>query len=930
MLKQRFLLPFITILFIFATYTSLHPLAKLLPTGEEDYTLNTSGMNISHRPPLFYLQDDGIFFIHPASEANASGSFTFKKNEELLLHFSVQNPAGKILFIVNKNGEFNNKFLVDTKHDIHYRIKVNKDDTLTIIADPFGSTAGDWGGLHIQKFEPHYILKLRLIPFLWAMFFIYLMGKGHIYIALNSYIGFLLTLIAEKITFGQLSFNDTMGYTLLFFFLGFLFTFIYQELKIVKKFKIATLISWITTIILYLIPISFITFALVFKKPINWDILFAIYQTNPNEAVEYLQSFIPTYYLIAALIIALIIGYILWRQEMKERNIIERSLLLFVTILLGTLLSSYLFQMRIPHLIYDSLKSYNANINRLLEFQKKQRAAKIDFNASKKEKGETYVVVIGESLNKYNMSLYGYFRNTTPQLKQQKEKNSLLVFKNAYSNAGSTMNVLSFTLTEANQYNHKEYFNSPSFIDIFNKAGFDTYWLGRQGILDANVYSIIARNAKHPIDLVNDFHIDTNSSIYGDERTIEALQKILSENKFENRLIVIHLYGNHFHYEDRYPKEFNRYPGTKPFLIGTNKEIILRDYDAYDNSVYFNDHVINSLLQTLQKHGGVSAFLYFSDHGEDIARHRGHTSRIESFTYEMAQIPFVAWLSPKYKKRYPQKYKNLIAHKEPLFSNDLIYDTLIGLANIKTKRYNPQYDLSTTEYHLEPNRAYTLHGRRLYTAADNYIYWREHNAKLLKDKPFYSKLIANNTDSVAKLNEAWNLGFKAFKLNLYYIADKKSFQTGTGSYDTGGNLLDTLSYFKKKEIKHLILNLANLSEKNLEAILKRFTEIEKELPNKEKIILLVNNSSFIEPLKTIGWHVALKSNQITKSNADSLVIDAKVFNNDKPNNTPATFIIDHAFNLANSKLSKKLESLHFINNPKVSFILVDFTSEYAW
>ena len=313
---------------------------------------------------------------------------------------------------------------------------------------------------------------------------------------------------------------------------------------------------------------------------------------------------------------------------------------------------------------------------------------------------------------------------------------------------------------------------------------------------------------------------------------------------------------------------------------------------------------------------------------EDPVRGLAHNPGL--FTYEMAQISMIAWLSPKYKERYPQTAKTLLEHNNTLFSNDMIYDTVIGLAHIKTDHYNPIYDLSSPKYQLDPNKAYTLHRRRLYTSPDNYIYWREHNAKLLKGKSFYSKLVANNTDSVGKLNEAWRLGFRAFKLNLYYMADKKSFQTGTDKYDTGGNLIDTLSYFKKDKIEHLMLHLANLSKDNLDAILERLNTIKSKLPSQEKITLLVENSNFIEPLKAKGWRVALKSSQLAQSSADSLVIDIKNLKKEQIQNSSTSLIINHAFNLANSKLEKKLSSLEYLNSGIIGAILVDFKSEYQW
>ena len=924
---KRLLLPLITIILVFFSFSALHPLAKLLPTKEHiDYTLDTKGMNNHHRPPLFYLQEDGIFFVHPAREVNATGTFTFTSNKKLFFHFSIQkgSPVGNMLFVLKRNDNFLQQFLVNTKQDATFKTKVHKGDTITVTADPLGATSGDWGNLELKQYEPHYIFKLRIIPFLWAIFFIYLVGKGHFYIALNSYIGFLLTIVAEKVTFGALSFYDTIGYTVLFFFFAFIFTFIYQELKLLKKFKIATLISWIATILVYFIPIAFIVFATVFGKPINWNILFAIYQTNPNEAIEYLKSFIPIQYLIATLAITLFIGYLLWRQELKERKTIERSLLLFIIIFLGSILATNILKVRIPHLIYDTYMQYNADLNRLKEFQKQQKAANIDFNATKKEQGETYVVIIGESQNKYYSGLYGYFRNTSPNLKKQVQQNSLEIFKNAYSCAGSTMRVLSLALTEANQYNSKKYFNSPSIIDIFNKANFDTYWIARQGVDSPNVVSIVAHEAKDILDLVNGYNPDSNKSIIEDARVIKPFTKLISQKTQKNRLIIIHIYGNHFHYQDRYPKSFEKFKPAMPYLVGTNKKDTLYDYSAYDNSILFNDYVINQVLIQLQKQDDISAFLYFSDHGEDQVRHLGHTSRINSFTYEMAQIPMIAWLSPKYKERYPQTAKTLLEHNNTLFSNDMIYDTVIGLAHIKTDHYNPIYDLSSPKYQLDPNKAYTLHRRRLYTSPDNYIYWREHNAKLLKGKSFYSKLVANNTDSVGKLNEAWRLGFRAFKLNLYYMADKKSFQTGTDKYDTGGNLIDTLSYFNTQEINTLVLHLANLNSNNVNEILKRLNMLDGKLKIKNKAILAIENSSLLGLFKKSGWRIA------SSSKGNFILSDAKSFEKDKTNNPNANFVINHAFNLANAKLEKKLNSLAFTNDLQAKYLLVDLSSVYKW
>lgn len=936
MQKRQYLFSLLLVIFVYISFTSLDAMLKKIPVSDQYYSLDIKGMNSRTKPPLFNLKENGVYFIHPAPTTQAKANFRFKENEKLLWHFSIQegSPSGEILFIVKKNGDEFKKFIVNTAHDVYLDIHIKKHDKITIIADSSGSTAGDWGNLEISKYESNYILKLRLIPLLWVIFFIYLMSKGYIYIAFSSYFGFLLTLMAEKVTFGSLVFADVSVYIVFFFLLAFISILVYQELRIFKKFKVATLLKLITTMAIYAIPISFIIFFLIFDKPIDWNILFAVYQTNPSEAVGFIESFVPISYLTVIVLFTFILGYLFWHQESKERQMIERSLLMLIIILLIGFSSVHFLKVKIPNLIHNTFVDYNNQIERLLAFQEKRKTSKIKFSATKEEKGEVYVVVIGESLNKYNMGIYGHFRNTTPKQSEQVKKHNLQVFNNVYANAGNTMQTLSLALTEANQYNNKNFLESLSFIDIFNKAGFDTSWLSTQNVLGESntIVAVIAQSSKRIVDLAHSVEVRTGISSAFDENTIEELKKSISTNK--NTLFIVHIYGNHFRYKDRYPDQYSKYQRSSPFMLGTDKEKILKGYSDYDNSVYYNDYVISSLLDVVKNHGGVSSFLHFSDHGEAIARHRAHTSRPEGFTYEMAQIPLTAWLSPEYIKRYPETYKTFISHKDKLFSNDMIYDTILGLAHIKTDHYNAVHDLSSPKYHLDPKNATTLHGKLKYTASNNYHYWQKYNAKLLHDENLSNKIVIVNTDTVGKLNDAWRLGFRSFKLNLNYITSKKSFQAGTKKLDTEGNIIDLLSYFKIQKFRNLFLNFTNLTQSNTANIIARLEHIDHKLDIKQKTILIVSQLDLVDSFKQKGWKVALQDSKVLKNipvdrnNLDYVIFNAKTYekmgNSQRENNS----IVNHSFNLANSKLHKNIQDIQYIRDSSVNFIFIDFTSVY--
>lgn len=934
-MKKYIFLVFLLLIFTFVGYISDQITLKNLFISDTSYSLNRKGMHNPKKPipPLFHLKREQVFFIHPASTSDAKATFTFNIREKLLWDFSIQkgSKVGKILFMIKKNDADLKKFIVDSKKSYTINIKVKKGDKVTIIANAAGSTAGDWGNLKIYTYEKYYYWKILSIALLWVLFFTYFINKGYIYIASSSLLGFSLTLFAEYVTFGSMAFYNLSIYTIFFFLFAFLFLLIYQELKILKKLKIATILKLLTSLILFSIPTTFILFYFIFDKPIDWNILYAIYQTNYDEALGFIESFVSIGYLVGFLLFILLFGYIFWNQEKKERIFVERSLLIFIIILLIGISSRELLDARLPNFIYKTYLNYYKQIERLLEFQKKRKASIIKYSASKKEKGELYVIVIGESLNKNNMSIYGHFRNTTPRQLKQVKKDNLQVFNNVYSNAGNTMQSLSYALTETNQYNGKNFLESLSFIDIFNKAGFDTYWLTTQGILGESntVLSVIAQSSNHIIDLGNNINVSSGLSSYYDENTIKELKKHISTSK--NTLIIIHIFGSHFHYQSRYPKSFVKYKSTLPYILGTNRKLTLEDYSAYDNGVYYNDYVISNLLNIVKNKGGVSGFIYFSDHGEDIARHNGHTSRLNSFTYGMVNIPLTAWFSPEYIKRYPERYKTFTSNKEKLFSNDMIYDTVIGLAHIKTDHYGSKYDLSAKDYHLDPNKALTLHGNLSYCSPKNYYYWKKYNTEILKDRNLNNKIVITNTDTVGKLNEAWKLGFRSFSLNINYISNKSIFQCGRKKFNTKGNLIDLFAFFNVKKIQNLFLNLTNITPSNQRNILKRLEEIDKKLNIKAQTILIINSLDFAKYFKNKGWKIALNHpsslNNLKENNTlNYLILDKKSY---KKENVKNSIIITNCFNLADNKLNYKIpEIIQYNSDNTIKFLFFDFKSVF--
>ena len=78
-MKRSFIFLLIIIVLVFISFTLPKFVAQKLPTGDKEYTLQTPGMNVRNRPPLFKRIDNAVYFVHPSSAAPAKGEFIIKK-----------------------------------------------------------------------------------------------------------------------------------------------------------------------------------------------------------------------------------------------------------------------------------------------------------------------------------------------------------------------------------------------------------------------------------------------------------------------------------------------------------------------------------------------------------------------------------------------------------------------------------------------------------------------------------------------------------------------------------------------------------------------------------------------------------------------------------------------------------------------------------
>ena len=243
---------------------------------------------------------------------------------------------------------------------------------------------------------------------------------------------------------------------------------------------------------------------------------------------------------------------------------------------------------------------------------------------------------------------------------------------------------------------------SLSIIDVAKKAGLKTYYLSNQGkhSVFGNSCTLIAGDA--------DIQIWTKDETKAVKTYDEELLSEFARYKDEpgNKLFIIHLQGSHFEYQDRYPANFHAFDKQRDICTegAKNPEKVCQ----YDNSVLYTDYILSEIYHIATQDYAADGIIYFSDHGEAVARDKKHLPGM--FGFDMVRIPFWMYLSEDYRKRNAELAERLKNRKNAYFTNDLMYDTLLGIMNIDTDRYTARQDLSSPEYDFTKEDLLTMHG----------------------------------------------------------------------------------------------------------------------------------------------------------------------------------------------------------------------------
>ena len=304
----------------------------------------------------------------------------------------------------------------------------------------------------------------------------------------------------------------------------------------------------------------------------------------------------------------------------------------------------------------------------------------------------THILVLSESINRNHMSLYGYNRDTTPQLNSLADK--LFILQNTCSSRTTTIPALKEMLTFASREDASNLFKAPNILQIMHAAGFETYWLSNQqavGMYDSFI-SLFAKSADH--QLFVDHRGWAKGSSF-DEKLFQPLKEIVNTKK-PKKFIVIHLIGAHQNYVSRYPQHYAKFDNLitpNPINQVRFSPDAMKLFNEYDNAILYSDYIAAQLI-ALQNPNDLTTFFYISDHSESLGNKDEFFGHVENMHYRSVyEIPAFFWFSDPAKSFFAPEITHLKNNLTQPFQADQMIHTLLDL-------YGPQYPLINPEHSL--------------------------------------------------------------------------------------------------------------------------------------------------------------------------------------------------------------------------------------
>ena len=468
----------------------------------------------------------------------------------------------------------------------------------------------------------------------------------------------------------------------------------------------ARIINTIMAIAIFMVVLFFVYYQRI-DSFITGDDMVAILQSNPEEQFDFLifnilrLSAIGWSALAALVFIALSeILFFFNRSRFKDKPFKHPKVWFVLAILFQLGALGVISQLRPIKFYFIMQEQYTTQIKQFNELSQKVQAT-AQTPAIKEQQGELYVLITGESLNRDLMGCYNGFLDNTPFLSELTQQPETICFTHAYASFVNTMPAVTNALSQGNIARGLTFPEGENLFAVLRSAGVKSAWISNQVRQSRFDTPIAAMADKTDYQY---FSIEASEGSSKQQRPdaylLPQIEKYLATaDPTENHLLVIHLMGNHSPYDHRYPNDFREYNYEGKGVIGIADESFdARDeLNEYLTSIRYNDEVLQKIYQMCAPRQDFAAMVYLSDHAEEVTPPGGRHN-MGQFSYNMVRIPLIVHLSPRYTERYPDTWHTLQLNVEQPFTNDCLYDLMLGLMQVKSSEYAPELSLTTPDY----------------------------------------------------------------------------------------------------------------------------------------------------------------------------------------------------------------------------------------
>ena len=441
------------------------------------------------------------------------------------------------------------------------------------------------------------------------------------------------------------------------------------------------------------------------------DMLLNVVTTNVSEATELLDGILPAVLIVCVLYLpplGMAVANIRGRHILDNRFIYKTRRIGGGITVAGLLSVTTAYLADPTFRLLNNVFPLNVTYNLYLAVERswisahyQERVANYRFDAvatHPKDSAEVYVMVIGETARSNNFSLYGYHRDTNPMLTTLVSDSSLIVFRDVRTESNTTHKSVPMLLTSASASDYSALYREKGIIAAFKEAGFHTSFISNQ-LPNHSFIDFLGMEADSCLFIKEAERAKDNVS---DMELLPIVKGILEKGR-KKEFIVLHTYGSHFKYNERYPRNMAHFlPDYKSQAKYENR---LQLVNAYDNTIRFTDKFLYELSSILSSSACQSAWLYTSDHGENIYddnRNKFLHASPNPSEYEL-RVPLLAWTSASYSSAYPDIISALRSNSGKCVSSSLsFFHTMLEMGGIKTKNLDLTKSLADREYKVQP------------------------------------------------------------------------------------------------------------------------------------------------------------------------------------------------------------------------------------